>query len=230
MGSTKRAIIRMGRSGVGMSDMIRLDLGAGARTREGFECVDLLTGPYRIDLLNGQHWPWADSSVEELYSSHFIEHIAADDVEYPYYDGIAVNVRKQDRLFWFFDECFRVLKPGGVFTLVWPALQHPNAFRDPTHRRFLPLEFTYYLSKKSRETMCVGHYNAECDFETLKAELHLDPERGSAEDWNIRTSWGAVMEYQVALVSQKGHELASELEKQLGLPLGQPTPEGEPEH
>lgn len=192
---------------------VLLDLGAGQRPREGYEPVDLFTGPKRIDLLNGERWPWRDSSVDAIYSSHFIEHIPADEVDTHVYDGIACRLVKQDRLFWFFDECYRILKPGALIELAWPALQHPNAFRDPTHRRFLPLEFTYYLSKKSRESMGVSHYNVECDFETKEARLRFDRWPGvegeddnSSRPWTkteLRTAWGAVMEYQATLITIK---------------------------
>lgn len=181
--------------------MILLDLGAGQRPREGYQSVDLHTGPNRIDLLNGERWPWKESSVDGIYCSHFIEHIPADEVDTHVYDGITCRLVKQDRLFWFFDECYRILKPSAPIELVWPALEHPNAFRDPTHRRFLPLEFTYYLSKKSRESMAVSHYNCECDFEADGASMRLDPAVPKTDD--PRHKWSAVMEYQVKLITLK---------------------------
>lgn len=191
--------------------LLRLDLGAGLQPREGFEGVDLLTGQHRLDLLDGQPWPWKDSEVDELSSSHFIEHIPADEL------WTEIGWR-QDRLFWFFDECYRVLKPGGLFTLEWPSVKHANAFRDPTHRRFLPLEFTYYLSKKARETMKVSHYNAACNFEVETAALLLDKDeknelavptpldrRPSAARASPLAAhlWDVVLAYRVVLVSKK---------------------------
>lgn len=151
---------------------VRLDLGSGRKPREGFEGVDIakLDGIIRFDLTGGDKWPWNDGTVDELSSSHFIEHIAADYVAVaratspaaPKVPGVELVL--QDRLLFFFDEAFRVIKPGGLFHLAWPALQSTDAFRDPTHRRFIPLEMLYYLSAESRSQMSLEHYEAKCNW------------------------------------------------------------------
>jgi SAM-dependent methyltransferase len=146
---------------------VKLDLGSGRRPREDFQGVDIasLPGITRFDLTIGDKWPWPDDSVDELSSSHFIEHIAADYVNvFKKLENGNVVMVQQDRLLFFFDEAFRVIKPGGLFHLAWPALQSTDAFRDPTHRRFIPLETLYYLSAESRAQMGLEHYEARCNW------------------------------------------------------------------
>lgn len=168
---------------------LKLDLGSGPRPAEGFKGVDIVDGitDFRVDLGSDQPWPWADNSVDELRSVHFIEHLPAI-----YHTRLRPP---QDALFRFFDEAFRVAKPGATFTLIWPALQSVRAFQDPTHRRFIPAETLSYLSRANREAMGLQHYNVECNWVTLHcvptipAELGLKPDevqqRMYRESWNF---------------------------------------------
>jgi len=144
---------------------LRLDLGSGPRPAEGFKGVDIVEGvtDFTFDLCSGYRWPWPDNSIDELRSCHFIEHIRAD------YVGDRVHVqapasRVIDALLFFFDEAFRIAKPGAVFTLQWPALQSVRAFQDPTHRRFIPPQMTLYLTREGRKAMGVEHYGATCNW------------------------------------------------------------------
>lgn len=168
---------------------LRLDLGSGSRPREGYVGVDIaaLENVVAFDLTSGNKWPWKDGEIEELSSSHFIEHIAADYVEvmrsgtpYRKHDEMNIMVERvlQDRLFFFFDEAFRVIKPGGLFHVTWPSLKSSDAFRDPTHRRFIPLEFTHYLSKAGRDAMGLQHYVVSCNWLAVDGSifLHSDTE------------------------------------------------------
>ncbi len=121
---------------------LKLDLACGQMPHEGFEGVDLWEGAkHRLDLFRCP-WPWEDGSVEELHCSHFIEHIPMEEIEH--------NGRKKDRLFAFFDECYRILKPGGRMTVFCPNARSNRAFQDPTHRRFIVAETFLYLHKPWR--------------------------------------------------------------------------------
>jgi hypothetical protein len=170
---------------------MKLDLASGQHPKEGFRTVDLYWegADYCWDLTNGARWPWDDSSIDELHCSHFIEHIPADEVR--------VRGRKQDRLLFFFDEAYRIIKPEGLFTIIWPSLKSSSAFRDPTHRRFLPLEFTHYLSKEGRGAMGIDHYNVLCDWRvkhtTLTVNRKPDGTEYSVEQralaWDVQEAW-----------------------------------------
>ena len=140
------------------SPELRLDLGCGQNCREGFEGVDRWApnAKHAVHLWNGERWPWEDNSVSEPHSSHVIEHITADYIET--YAGV------RDALYFFFDEAWRVAKPGATFKLIWPALKSDRAFQDPTHRRFIPHVQMYYLDKNWRDINRLDHYAGACDW------------------------------------------------------------------
>jgi hypothetical protein len=185
---------------------MRLDLGSGAHPRSGFTPVDRVkVSPETIvlDLVDGKRWPWEDSSIEELSSSHFIEHIPADEIEVTIKKvlpgitvGPALVAERRDRLLWFFDEAFRVIKPGGLFHLTWPALKSTDAFRDPTHRRFLPLEFLHYLSREGRASMGLEHYGATCNWVCDAAEVHGaadELQTDGGRSWDVQRAYSVVL-------------------------------------
>ena len=102
----------------------RLDLACGQSCREGFEGVDMFAdAKHRVNLMRFP-WPWADSSIDELHCSHFVEHIPMVYVspEGEYRD-VPASTGDRDLFFAFFDECWRILKPGGLMTVIVPALR-----------------------------------------------------------------------------------------------------------
>lgn len=173
----------------------RLDLGCGTRPKEGFTGVDIRGwqggDPSVIiawDLADGSRpWPFDDEQIEELYCSHMIEHIEARDT------WVERRGVLQDSLFYFFDQAYRVAKPGATFTLLWPALEGSAeslqelggrplvmpgpVFQDPTHRRYLSRAFLNYLSVEGRRGLGVEQYEIRCDWRTLRCALLVDPDR-----------------------------------------------------
>lgn len=148
-------------------ETLRLDLGSGPRPAEGFKGVDVVPGvtDYCWNLCTGERWPFEGESVDELRSSHFIEHIDAGYVRPVEFGGMPrTGTQRIDALLFFFDEAFRIAKDGAVFTVQWPALQSVRAFQDPTHRRFIPAEMITYLSRDGRKAMGVEHYGATCNW------------------------------------------------------------------
>lgn len=179
--------------------VIKLDLACGQSPREGFEGVDLWDGATHggIDLQD-YPWPWASNSVDELHCSHYIEHIPMIEVEQ--------GGRRKDALFAFFDECYRILKPDGVLTVICPCARSNRAFQDPTHRRFIVAETFGYLSREWRTANKLDHYAVECDFgtnviHTMPAELGLLCAEAQArrfnESWNTIWDWHATMKKKV---------------------------------
>jgi SAM-dependent methyltransferase len=61
-------------------------------------------------------WPFDDGSVDGILGQDVFEHVA---------DPIG-----------FMTESHRVLKAGGEMVLKVPHFRHPDAFTDPTHRRY----------------------------------------------------------------------------------------------
>jgi SAM-dependent methyltransferase len=76
-----------------------------------------------LDLLP---WPWDDGAFSHIVMQDVAEHLRVDVAEW-------------------LDECWRILKPGGVLELRVPAWDHRNAWTDPTHRRaFEERTFDYW--------------------------------------------------------------------------------------
>jgi hypothetical protein len=147
---------------------LRLDFGCGLSPTEGFIGVDLHTsttdnGILPVDLFRPDSWPWEDGSVAEVFASHFVEHIPA-----PYWDPHRLGMR----IPWceFVDAVWRILTPGGTFSVVHPNLWSMRAFQDPTHTQFMPLERWLYTRKDWRVLQGLDH----APYPT--ADFHIVPE------------------------------------------------------
>ncbi len=126
---------------------LKLDLGAGQHTAEGFEGVDLYPGPHVkhvVDLWKPR-WPFRANSVSEIYSAHLVEHI-------PHGDGPV------DGWYVFWNEVYRICKPDAKVTVVHPYGKNNRAFQDPTHRRYIVEETWSYLSQDWLKACGIEHY------------------------------------------------------------------------
>jgi hypothetical protein len=183
----------------------KLDLACGQSPREGFEGVDRWEGAqHRVNLFKFP-WPFGDSSVAELHCSHFIEHIPMIEV-YPE-DGTPVHYGEGVDLFLrFFDECFRILVPGGWMEVTCPCARHNRAYQDPTHRRFIVSETFLYLSKEFRVVNKLDHYGVQCDFGVsvnpiVNQELTL--KHAEVSNRMMTHEWNRVLDWQARLQSKK---------------------------
>jgi len=196
---------------------LRLDLGAGQSPREGFESVDLHApdAKHRVDLFKFP-FPWADNSVTEINCSHFVEHLPAREVESrDLSDDNSKTLFQfcgQDFFFAFFDECWRILKPNGIITIIVPAATSTRAFQDPTHRRFIPAEAFLYLNREWRKANRLDHYRVRCHFEggdpnsnpiqpAILPELATRHEEVQATA--VRHWWNAVLDWRAILRAVK---------------------------
>lgn len=92
---------------------IKLELGAGDRSMEGWTSVDMNDNcALNLDLT--APIPFPDNSVGMIYSCHVLEHF------------------KYTELIKLLEECLRILKPGGSFSASVPnARIYLNAYHDP---------------------------------------------------------------------------------------------------
>ncbi len=127
---------------------MRLDLGCGKKKRKGYLGVDLLDfeGVDRVVDLRTGLWPWEDHSVEEAYSRHFIEHLTG-----------------AERIV-FFNELYRVLKPGATAVIITPHWAHASAYGDPTHQWPPVTPWTYYYLDRTWREENAPHVGYACDF------------------------------------------------------------------
>jgi predicted SAM-dependent methyltransferase len=135
----------------------KLELACGQNKREGWEGTDIAEVPgvdHVVDLLSFP-WPFEDEHYGELAVSHFVEHIPLGAVGH------------EEPFFQFFGECWRILAPGGVMTVIAPYYSSMRAWQDPTHRRAISEASFLYLNKPWREQNRLDHYpiDAQVDFD-----------------------------------------------------------------
>lgn len=174
----------------------KLDLACGQSPRDGFEGVDVWPNAKHVVNLFRFPWPFADDSVAELVCSHFIEHIPQIEVDAA---GNAVPFGEgQDLFLKFFDECYRILVPGGNFEVIAPCGRSNRAWQDPTHRRAIVEPTFFYLSENWRKANKLDHYNVRCNFDgnvgwTVPTEmnaLHQEVQtRKFLHEWNTIVDW-----------------------------------------
>lgn len=127
--------------------VLKIDLGCGKNKREGFIGVDSRQFGQDITHDLTTIWPWEDSSVDEAHSSHFIEHLKAD-----------------ERIH-FVNELYRVLIEGGKAQIIVPHWASCRAYGDLTHQWPPVSEFWfYYLSKDWRDSNAPHNDGYKCNF------------------------------------------------------------------
>lgn len=166
--------------------LLKYDLACGNNKQEGFTGVDIIKKGTQADIefdLNEYPWTFAkDNSVDEVYCSHYIEHI-------PHINS------HDDGMFHFFDELYRILKPGALAKFVIPYYANVRAFQDPTHHRFISETSFLYFSKAWRKNNHLEHYPVSCNFniETIDHAV-TDELKGKSQEatmyafthyWNI---------------------------------------------
>lgn len=145
---------------------LKLDLGSG-KTKLGPDWTSVDVRPFKevdvvMDLGVGK-WPWADASVDEAHSSHFVEHLTAAQRTH------------------FVNELHRVLKPGASCKVVVPHWASERAYGDLTHQWPPVSEFWfYYLKREWREANAPHNDGYTCDFDctwgySMEGELHTKP-------------------------------------------------------
>lgn len=96
---------------------ICLDIGAGENPQKGFVAMDKRKLP-GIDIVHDLEvfpYPLEDESCLTIVGSHIIEHIKP---------WLTID---------FFNELWRIMKPGGQLVLSTPYAGSPGYWQDPTH-------------------------------------------------------------------------------------------------
>jgi predicted SAM-dependent methyltransferase len=124
-------------------------------------------------------YPFKDKSVDAIFSSHFVEHL----------DG--------DERIKFFNECYRILKPGGVMRHLHPYYKSVRAYQDPTHKWPPITENSYlYWDKSWREMNKLDHYPINCDYEFNIYYVWQDPTVANKSEetrmFNVDKYWNVV--------------------------------------
>lgn len=154
--AVQQAVVQMAAQPIAQSGL-KIDFGCGPNKRPGFTGVDSRAFPgvdvvldlvERVSPTMYKPWPWADGSVAEVFSSHFIEHLTGP------------------QRVWFFNELYRVMRVGGTGLVITPYWSHASAYGDPTHQ-WPPMSewMSFYLNRQWRD-MNAPHTDYTCDFDT----------------------------------------------------------------
>ena len=110
-----------------------LDVGCGKRKTPGAIGIDSnpRTDADIIHDLNTFPYPFSNNEFDKVICNHILEHL----------DDIVKTI----------NELYRIIKPGGILCIKVPYFAHPDAFRDPTHRRFFTLRSFDYFTEEDKE-------------------------------------------------------------------------------
>ena len=96
--------------------MNNINIGCGSKHLEGYINIDMVQPADSVIDLELAKLPYEDNSVDNIMADNVLEHI--------------------HNLPALMDECYRVLKSGGVMRVIVPLFPSPAAVADPTHVRF----------------------------------------------------------------------------------------------
>ena len=146
-----------------------LDLGCGPIPQNKFKANDIVG----IDLVENkkenvikcklgyEKLPFDKDSFDYLTAYDLIEHI-------PRFSEISEN---GPPFIFFMNECYRVLKPGGIFLSMTPIYPYFAAFQDPTHNNIITVDtFKLYFSEKKYEI--AHHYGITSNFKIIEQKMY----------------------------------------------------------
>lgn len=163
---------------------MKIDLGCGRNKKTGFVGVDQYAMPGVDIVLNigSEKWPFDDESVDEAYSSNFLEHLT--------------NLNNAWERVHFFNELYRVLRKGGKAFVAMPHWNSERYYGDPTHKEPFSEMGVYYLNKEWRllqaphSDLSWNPNGYSCDFDSrlgyvLQPELRSlqGKEKEAAQRW-----------------------------------------------
>ena len=129
---------------------LKVDLGCGDKKVPGTIGVDIekLPGVDIICDLERFPWPFKDSSFEEIYCSHLLEHFS---------DTVKIM-----------EEIHRTAKNGAIVNIIVPHVSCEGAFRDPTHESFFTYRTFEYFAIRTDN---IPSYYSKAKFQIEKIKL-----------------------------------------------------------
>jgi len=134
------------------SGTIKLDIGCGLNKKDGYIGIDKspdVGADFLVDI-ECEPLPFSDSSVDEIYCAHLVEHI--------------------HNLIPFMNECYRVLKPGGRMEILAPYYTAIQATQDPTHVRFISENSFNYFTDEYLQKKRTFNYGINCLFKIVSID------------------------------------------------------------
>jgi hypothetical protein len=153
---------------------VKLDLACGnSKTDESYIGIDIAETPSADITMDLQNFPWPieSNSVDKIFCSNYIEHIPHENIKSALRTSNSFEEFKEkllnsnDGLIDFYNELYRILKPGGTAQLIAPYYSSIRAIGDPTHTRLIGDSAIWYLSKQWMTENKLEHYGLTCDFD-----------------------------------------------------------------
>ena len=140
----------VGAASEGGKNMKRLNLGCGMDKKKGYINIDRNKGvnPDMVLDLNKLPYPFKTNEIDEIYSSHILEHIKEEPITV-------------------LDEYHRILKPGGKLILRVPHFT--KGFAHPSHRWGFNIMLFEFLN---RNMDYYNHYESEKGWKVTKRRLN----------------------------------------------------------
>lgn len=151
-----------------ISQPLKLNLACGITKIDGFLNVDIVKTAATDVVwdLTKTPWPWPDNSVDEIFCSHFFEHLTGT---------------QRNR---FMEQVWRILTPGSGIKIITPYYTSVRASQDPTHQWPPISQHTFlYYDKKWMTENGLSHYDIDldhCDF-TFQYGYDWEP------DWQAKS-------------------------------------------
>lgn len=194
MGKKKTAEMKDGEQSTNLGEptkTLRLDIGCGHNKRLGFVGIDKkkLSGVDIVHDLNKYPYPFKNESVDEVFCSHFIEHV--------------------DDMIAFMDELYRIMKPGAKAMIIAPYYANMRCWQDPTHKRAISECSFLYYNKIWRDSQKLEHYDIKSNFDFVYGYA-VKPEWANrneeARNFAIKHYINVVDDIQVTLTKLKPNE------------------------
>jgi hypothetical protein len=176
------------------SKLIRLDVACGNNKTKGFIGIDIVGKPKsQADIVHDLSiypWPFKDNLIDEVYCSHYLEHV-------PHIDSY------NDGLFNFMNELYRIIKKNALAKFVCPYYTSIRAIQDPTHHRSIGEATFLYFNENWRKINKLEHYPITCNFEAIKMDHSVSEEfvgrSQEAITYEALHSWNVVSDIVVTL-------------------------------
>jgi SAM-dependent methyltransferase len=126
-------------------------LGCGGEQRAGWVHLDRVRHSPHVDVahdLNIVPWPFDDDAADYIEATDVLEHLDS------FYD--------------FFNECWRILKVGGIVQVRVPRFDSANVWRDPTHKRGYHADAFTYLDPQTDLGNRYGRFYSDCPWHLIR--------------------------------------------------------------
>lgn len=119
---------------------------------------DPTVSPTIVCTLGDDPIPLEDDSIDFAVAIHVLEHIGRQG--------------ETEQWFQFWEEIYRVIRPGGILHVTAPLYSSMWAWADPSHTRALcPASFLYFSQDSYRQPdSAISPFRIRCDFESIGFE------------------------------------------------------------